>query len=200
MIQEISAIVRDIVIIIVVASFIELLLPKNEFQRYVRLVVGLLIILVFLNPLSQFINLSPDLAPEFLFAQARLEGEIDTIDNADLFQDRVSEEYKKRLVEEIKRRIYNKVGEKFTIRVDVILVKEESFSPEIESVFISLMAGQNEDSTERIKPVIIDIGSQKENSEETTTRHYSAYESEIQEDIAKYFMLDKKQVEISFAQ
>ncbi len=49
--DTISEIVRTVIIIVLLASFIEMLLPGREMGGYVRLVMGLFIIIAILNPL-----------------------------------------------------------------------------------------------------------------------------------------------------
>jgi stage III sporulation protein AF len=50
MIGWLSGWLKEIVLIILLASFVDLLLPNNSFQRYVRTVLGLFIILALLTP------------------------------------------------------------------------------------------------------------------------------------------------------
>jgi len=47
---------KELVIIVIIASFIDLLLPSHGFQRYVKSVVGLFILLVMLSPVFQFFH------------------------------------------------------------------------------------------------------------------------------------------------
>lgn len=47
---------RDIVLIILVATFVDLLIPNNSLQRYVKVVVSLIILLTILSPVISFIN------------------------------------------------------------------------------------------------------------------------------------------------
>lgn len=47
---------RDIVLIILVATFVDLLIPNNSLQRYVKVVVSLIILLTILSPVISFLN------------------------------------------------------------------------------------------------------------------------------------------------
>lgn len=51
MIDWLSGWLKEIVLIILLAAFVDLLLPSNTFQRYVRTVLGLFIILALLSPI-----------------------------------------------------------------------------------------------------------------------------------------------------
>lgn len=51
MIDWLSGWLREIVLIVLFAAFVDLLLPNNAFQRYVRTVLGLFILLTLLSPI-----------------------------------------------------------------------------------------------------------------------------------------------------
>lgn len=50
---------RSVVIIIVLASFLEYVLPGDELRRYVRMVVNMLMVLALVGPIVQFIRHPP---------------------------------------------------------------------------------------------------------------------------------------------
>lgn len=50
---------RSVVVIIVLASFLEYLLPGDELRRYVRMVVNLLLVLALVGPIVQIIRRPP---------------------------------------------------------------------------------------------------------------------------------------------
>lgn len=47
--------IRQIVLILFIATFIDLLLPNSSLERYVKLVMGLIIIMAILQPILQLI-------------------------------------------------------------------------------------------------------------------------------------------------
>lgn len=51
MMAWLSGWLKDIIVVVLLASFVELLLPNNAYQRYVRTVLGLFILLALLSPL-----------------------------------------------------------------------------------------------------------------------------------------------------
>lgn len=60
---------NELILLILVATFLDMLLPNNSLDRYVKLVMGLLIIMAILHPIFQLINNQIDwenltLAPE----------------------------------------------------------------------------------------------------------------------------------------
>lgn len=52
--------IRELVVVVFFATFLELLLPKSDFARYIKLVVGLMIIAIIMNPLRFIIGLNPN--------------------------------------------------------------------------------------------------------------------------------------------
>lgn len=51
--QWLSSWLKELIVIILLAAFVELLLPNQAFQRYVRTVIGLFLLTVLLSPLFQ---------------------------------------------------------------------------------------------------------------------------------------------------
>lgn len=62
MIDWISNWLKQIILLVLIATFIDLLLPNNAMDRYVKLVMGLLIIMAILSPLLQLFHSDLDLS------------------------------------------------------------------------------------------------------------------------------------------
>lgn len=56
MIASVSAWIKDIIFIVLFASFMELLLPSSSMQRFIRVIMGLCIMLTILNPALNIIQ------------------------------------------------------------------------------------------------------------------------------------------------
>lgn len=56
MIEWLGEWLKDIILIVLLASFVDLLLPNSEVQRYARIILGLLIILVILTPIIEIFD------------------------------------------------------------------------------------------------------------------------------------------------
>lgn len=54
--ETISGIVRNIAIVILLASFMELLLPNSSMRRFVQLVMGLFVLMAILSPVSNLLE------------------------------------------------------------------------------------------------------------------------------------------------
>lgn len=56
MLNHLEMWIRNIVVIIVLTSFVELLLPRNQLEKYTRVVLGLFIVIAILNPMLNLFN------------------------------------------------------------------------------------------------------------------------------------------------
>ncbi len=56
MISALNDWVKTIILVVLFASFLELLLPASSMQRFVRVIMGLLVMLTMLNPVVEFIQ------------------------------------------------------------------------------------------------------------------------------------------------
>ncbi|MGI9860022.1 stage III sporulation protein AF [Moorella naiadis] len=61
MIVKIGAIVRQVALIALLAAFLEMLLPEKKMTRYVRLVLGLFVVVAILSPLVEGLRTGPEL-------------------------------------------------------------------------------------------------------------------------------------------
>ena len=61
MIVKIGTIVRQVALIALLAAFLEMLLPEKKMTRYVRLVLGLFVVVAILSPLVEGLRTGPDL-------------------------------------------------------------------------------------------------------------------------------------------
>lgn len=69
MINAIGELIRYIVILIFLATLLEMILPHGQFRRYLRMLVGVLLILTILSPIQQIMRLAPGWdVPVFLAA------------------------------------------------------------------------------------------------------------------------------------
>lgn len=54
--EKVGLLVRNLVIIVIVSAFLELLVPQGEMRRYVRMVIGILVILAVLQVMVGLLN------------------------------------------------------------------------------------------------------------------------------------------------
>ena len=49
--------VAQIILFIILATIIDLLIPQSSFQKYIKLAIGLILILILLNPVFSVLNI-----------------------------------------------------------------------------------------------------------------------------------------------
>lgn len=192
--QEISAIIRDVIIIIVAATFIELLLPRSEFHRYIRMVVGLLIILVLLTSVQDFLRLAPPGDSGLFFSQFRqTDAPLET--EEDFFYQRLEAEYRARVEAEAERVALEAAQSLTAVKAQVTLQDDGKFSFQVASLKLYLRGGETREGVE-ILPVIIELSPTPPSTAKTSL--LSREGLEVQEHVARHFQLQEGQVEIIF--
>lgn len=73
--EKVSLLVRNLILIVMVATFLDLLVPAGEMRRYVRMVVGLLVTVALVQAVGDFFS-RQELALPALTIPAAAEGEI----------------------------------------------------------------------------------------------------------------------------
>ena len=181
------------------ATFIELLLPKSEFRRYIKMVVGLLIVLVLMSSVQQFLQLVPGSSPQ-LFGSEFVYGEGQpALSEAEkgIFEDNVRQELKLRLEAEVER-VALKATDRFTVKAQVNFKEGESFNPEIAAIAVFLRVGEAGTGEGDIKPVVIDVSESRpsEGSADVKAKYGEDVER-IKEEVAAHFEISKEQVDVS---
>ncbi|WP_134698839.1 stage III sporulation protein AF [Ammoniphilus sp. YIM 78166] len=218
MIAELSQWLQTIILIVLIATFLDMLLPNTGMQRYVRLVMGLLILLTIITPLLQFFqkDLSADkIALRIMNMKTNSTG--DELERIKKYGERLmqqneqeSEHFVRTQLEQL---IQAKVEEDYGMRVksvQVTLYKEKNKQqeyPVISSVQLILdkdIQGtgpkNGKDPIRPIEPITINVsGESSQNaSVVSTSPELSASDrkllNEIADDIAKTWSIDRSLV------
>lgn len=197
--------VRNMAVIVVLASFLELLLPAGSMRGFVRLVMGLFMILTVLNPLLNFIKadftfpafVAPVLTNET--GEAIAKGEIMAKKNQDL----ALEEYKKSLAQQIKA-VAEMKGSLIVENVTVILHGENSGHPagEIEKITLAVKPGNGgkESGESWVAPVVpVNINDEekvKQGNQQDKVSLEPKVKSQLAVTLANFYNLTPGQVKI----
>lgn len=98
--------VRNVALIILIASFIDLFLPGKNMERYLKLIIGLFVVVSVLNPIMAFLGKSQAVEITAWQYQPADERELESIfrqgeEIAKVTRDAAWEEYKKRVERQI---------------------------------------------------------------------------------------------------
>lgn len=77
MLAILSEIVRNIVVLIILVTLLDLLLPRNHFRPYINMVVGLVLMLMLLSPFRSVLQLPATLEPALEMHPYMGESEVD---------------------------------------------------------------------------------------------------------------------------
>ncbi|MGP4080944.1 stage III sporulation protein AF [Pseudalkalibacillus sp. R45] len=167
--------VTNIILIILLATILELLLPSNAFQKYVKVVIGLLLIIAILNPMIKMFSV--DLNQE-LATFANNEAIIKDSEMKNLIENKKSEIQASQdayILEQmavlLHQKVEDKLAEQYQKRLkDVVLQeKTQNGSEENQWIIHATLESQStdEDSIEAIQEVTIDSSSRIEPTEES---------------------------------
>ncbi|PTM58522.1 stage III sporulation protein AF [Desmospora activa] len=176
MIAWLSDWLKQIVMLVLIATFLDLLLPNNALDRYVKLVMGLLIILAMLSPVLNLLQTDWDIT-DFKFEPSQQQEEaMDPLDRiqqegnslANSREGMVREQVEQELAEQID----SEITERFKLKVAMINVKiqvnDEGATDGVEKVEMTLYPAEAEegrrqmDAVNEVDPVIVDLEEKQE--------------------------------------
>jgi len=106
-IKYISDYVLNIAFVIILNVIVESVMPSNHFKKYVKSVMGLVVIIVLANPVLKFSDFDLQLEKYILSDSFNYE-ESETEDS--FFEENVNDEFEKNLSQNIKKDIENNFG------------------------------------------------------------------------------------------
>lgn len=199
--------ILNIATVIIFVTLLELLLPNSDMKKYIKMIVGLLVMLVILNPVLELINGKVNIEYEVLKTSAYMDKGTMTanIDKVEEMQDQqMIQLYKEKIERYIKDRI------EFSNHVKVINIYSEIEKNKESKDFGNItklnlvLSNVMEKDTERIKPVsniLIDISKDKE------TTYSKKLESkddrridDIKNNISDFLKLDEKKINIHISE
>jgi len=192
--------VRNLVMLIFMTILLDLLLPASGFRRYLKMVFGLAVILVILTPISQAVDLIPDLGSSLRSNQILMDREMASarISKATADQrERIIQVYRDRIASEVKG-FLERDGKWQVVDVEVQVVEDDgsnSFGQVTSMNAVVSPKMQGEENGERIEPIRIDpveispLDSVEENAAEVMA-------PELAGSLASYFMLEADRVEV----
>jgi len=190
-VQTLQTLVRNLALILLLATFLEMLLPNKSMRGFVQMVMGLFVISAVLTPITTILHtpLSMDIPawtatiPQDLPAIA-VEGQ-----GAKIGGDAVQEQYRKILINQIKALALGTPGVG-DAEVDVKFDEGAGGlidQPRIAEVNVLLTSAQ--ETIESVQPIIIG------KSQNTVATKFSKAE-EVRERIATFMSLDKEKIYI----
>ncbi len=195
--------VTNIIILVVLISFLEIILPSSSMKRYINMIIGLLIIIVLINPFIKLITNDINIEREVLFNILE-SNEMSNInqDNFSQLQDsQVIEVYKDSIRKEMINLISSKTKYKIkSLSVDIIEDKENEYFGEIQAVKLIIdNTNSNGDKNNKIIVKVDDVKqvSIKSNDELNTKNNNNLTEyNDLRRLISESYRIEENQVMI----
>ncbi|MEL7564234.1 MAG: stage III sporulation protein AF [Dehalobacterium sp.] len=202
MLDAISNLVRNVTIIVIIAGFLEMLLPSGEIKRFVKAVLGLFILVSMLNPLLGLFD--KNVVSEVLAWQDPMESsELSTILGqgekiSQEMNEKALEMYRKNLAKQIETVVKLIKGVAW-VEADVqMAINNSNLNYEaIDKVVLVVGMIGNEGEKEgidKIEPIKVEISGPKNNFSENPDQ--KEMEEQIKDSLKNFFGLREEQIDI----
>jgi stage III sporulation protein AF len=214
MIAFLSEWMRGLILVIFFAIVLDMILPNNSIQRYARLVMGLLIILLMLSPVLKLAKTPVermDFTLDSLLSGQGIDPNGETMKSLDeiLKEGQQMQEQSARLTvkqwqDRIAERIKRTVEQQHQVTVESVEVRikaDESGRPQdLEGLIVTLGRTQNPREVREVEPVIIGKSDSEElfrsKESQVLSQDATATAADIRTDLAAEYQLKTAQVEI----
>ncbi|WFA09693.1 stage III sporulation protein AF [Tissierella sp. Yu-01] len=184
--EFVSEWIRNLVILLIIISIVDIVMPKGKMKRYVDFVVGLLIIFTIINPFISLNNLSQNLEQEV------------SVFNYDDFYDKSliaaqEDQVKSIYLKNLNNQIINLIEDETEYSVEAVKISTEANEENIfviDEVFINLYPKEDKSHSE-IKIDKISVG----NDEDIPV--YSSLDPQIGELVSDYLQIQLENINIS---
>ena len=204
MVALISEWIVTITSVIIFATFIEILIPNSNYKRYIDVVIGFLLVVVILTPLTKFINGGTDFGEEILRASNQLEQTTvrNRMDNIQYNNDEaVIILYKNEIGKQLQN--YIEQNTEYAVNDVAVEIDDDRDSPEFGMIknFDITLEKKTENMkpvNEAVKPIQINISARKNNNNtvEAGSILISNEEDLIKENIGNLYNISKDNINI----
>lgn len=204
--------VKQIILLVMVATFFDLLLPNHSMERYVKLVMGLLIILAILSPLFQLMNQDFHLS-KVMFALKegwsdkektpfeQIQENIKKLEKSQnhLIQQQTEKSMEKMMTEQIEKKFAVEV-----VKTKIQTRLNQHQVPEISE--IELVARQSVKSEmgpapiRTVEPVSVVIDEQGSKHSDALSKEEEKLRQEIANYLEEYWQISSSQIHVTFEQ
>lgn len=185
----ISEWLKEIVVLFIIISLVDLIMPKGKLRRYVDFIMGILIIFTVISPFTRLNNISLD-----------LDKEVSNFNNKVITQETILQDQREQIEQLYKNNLYKEVvkiteeNTSYKVRdVNIITTpdKENLFS--LDKLIVILGDDKKNQNTPSIKIKKVSVGGEEyievDNQNEFT---------QLSEIISGYLQIDKEKLIISF--
>lgn len=201
--------IQELVLAVIMATFLDLILPNNTMQRYVRLVMGLIILVLILSPLLTLLQRDWSINTLLTGTQEATTDELESLPHIEARADGLVEKQEQWVHETVQvhleKGIKEGVEQRFALAVDHISVSlaEGGEQPEVNEIELTVDPDRkSSEEIERIKPVRIDVS--REQQETASTQRvtpqsegtFSSLTREVQDWVAREWNIDRDRIQV----
>ncbi len=196
--------IMNIVMVIFFLLVMETLLPDGDMKQYIKVIMGLFVILVIIKPLLNLKNINSNFENIYIETAAYLD--TDSFDRDVEAMNTYHKEKTRSLFENnIKEIIINAISKELAIEKNLINVQLEFENSKnydfagIKHVYITLPANWDEKSIKKIKKIQLQ-GSKKVIYKDAGEYNFNerTYESDLKNIVTRFFSIKKENIQIKF--
>jgi len=214
MIEWISHWLQNIILVVLLATFVDLLLPTKNLQKYAKMVLGLIVILSIIAPIfSLFSNgISFEKVVEQWNKQNQSIADVPVMETTNQNQEQINQQYQKKLIEQVeatmKQHLTSLLENRFSITVQSVLLDakvDEQQNWEIQHVQVNIKEGISENpikkgteikEIENIKTVFINTDATGGNKQKEQRNINPQLTKEIVQVIQEQWGLNEEQITV----
>ncbi|WP_339062463.1 stage III sporulation protein AF [Tepidibacillus marianensis] len=217
MIEWISHWLQNIILVVLLATFVDLLLPTKNLQKYAKMVLGLIVILSIITPI--FSLFSKEFSIETIIQQwdkqTRSDENVPVMETLSQNQEQINQQYQEKLIAQVetsmKQHLSSVLENRFSITVQTVLLEakiDEQQNWQIQHVQVNIQEGitkkvNNKDSEvkeiENVETVSIDSNEIKQNNSNKVDVN-PQLTKEIVEVIHEQWGLNEEQITVKIEQ
>jgi stage III sporulation protein AF len=125
MMEFVGGWLKQIILLVLIATFFDLLLPNHSMERYVKLVMGLLIILAILNPIFSLLDKNLDLSSFAPEKSAVPDGNVTALSTIRREGEALQKTQDRLILSQVKRKMADTIKQDVEKHFDVTVQKSE---------------------------------------------------------------------------
>jgi stage III sporulation protein AF len=199
-----TELVRNIMLIILLTTFLEMIMPSSSMQRFVKVVMGLFILVAILNPILSLINQQQDLKAFVWQQEDRPQVQFNSVLEQSerlqkVNQDLLWENYQQKLECQIKSLVKLIYGvEEAEVQVKLKQIRDSGDGIKEVTVIVGRKEKEGGKEDELIKPVKIVVGEINGEKLDVLSREEQMIQVDILQMLSRYFGLKEEQINVRF--
>lgn len=199
MVAAVSIWIKDIILVVLFATFMELLLPNSSMQRFIRVIIGLFIMLTILNPVLDIVQnrfMPEQELPAVATSINKTPNTEKVVNSITEERDRLSYEiYKKELAKQIRALVITIEGvADAKVAVEVNSGETKSQAGAIKSIIIYVQPGTSAKGSNFAPIPKVSIGKTESVVDAEVLKPQLV--SKIQQSISALYQLSREQIEV----